>query len=172
MKYFILKEDNNLQNLIELEGFNHSEKMTLLKSDQDKFKDSVNILVKGNENSIYPELLQAPVLLVSENLSKIFQWHENTVVYKIAVFTDLKRESQKIYKLVLPELIDALSDKTTYLKNGWADKIVLDSNKIGEYNIFLIKAALDYHFVVSLDVVESILKRDFTGIKFQEVEVI
>lgn len=73
---------------------------------------------------------------------------------------------------MLPELLDALSDKAIFFKNGWIDKIVLDADKIGDYNIFQIKAGVDYYFIVSLDVVESMLKRGlFVGIKFEEVEV-
>lgn len=173
MKYFILKQDRNLENAIEIEGFNNSQKMTLLKEDEDKYKDSTNVPVKGNENSIYPDLIQAPVLLISDELHKLFKLYENTIVYKIAVFSYIEMETQKVYRLVLPELLDALSDKAIYFKNGWIDKIVLDSNKIGDYNIFQIKAGVDYYFIVSLDVVESMLKRGvFTGIKFEEVEVV
>lgn len=173
MKYFILKQDRNLENAIEIEGFNNSQKMTLLKEDEDKYKDCTNVPVIGNENSIYPDLIQAPVLLVSDELHKIFNLYENTVVYKIAVFSDLKLKKQKVYRLVLPDLLDALSDKTTYLKNGWVDKIILASEKVGNYNIFQVKAGVDYYFIVSLDVVESMLKRNlYVGIKFEEVEVV
>lgn len=173
MKYFILKQDRNLENAIEIEGFNNSQKMTLLKEDEDKYKDCTNVPVIGNENSIYPDLIQAPVLLVSDELHKIFNLYENTVVYKIAVFSDLKLKKQKVYRLVLPDLLDALSDKTIYLKNGWVDKIILDSEKVGNYNIFQVKAGVDYYFIVSLDVVESMLKRNlYVGIKFEEVEVV
>ncbi|OOM11723.1 hypothetical protein [Clostridium saccharobutylicum] len=173
MKYFVLKQDRNLENAIEIEGFNNSQKMTLLKADEDKYKDSTNVPVHGNENSIYPDLIQAPVLIISDELHKLFKLYEHTIVYKIAVFSDLKRKKQKVYRLVLPELLDALSDKSVFFKNGWIDKIVLDDEKIGDYNIFQIKAGVDYYFIVSLDVVESMLKRGlFVGIKFEEVEVI
>ncbi|UYZ34376.1 hypothetical protein OD350_19205 [Clostridium beijerinckii] len=172
MKYFILKQDRNLENAIKIEGFNNSQKMTLLKADEGKYKDSTNVPVHGNENSIYPDLIQAPVLLISDDLHKLFKLYENTVVYKIAVFSDLEMKKQKVYRLVLPELLDALSDKAVFFKNGWIDKIVLDADKIGDYNIFQIKASVDYYFIVSLDVVESMLKRGlFVGIKFEEVEV-
>lgn len=172
MKYFILKQDRNLENAIEMTGFNNSQKMTLLKEDADKYNDCTNVLVKGNKNSIYPDLIQAPVLLVSDNLHKIFNLYENTIIYKIAVFSDLEMERQEVYRLVLPELLDALSDKTMYFKNGWVDKIVLDSKKIGDYNIFQVKAGVDYYFIVSLDLVESMLKRNlFMGIIFEEVGV-
>lgn len=173
MKFYVLKQDRNLENAIKIEGFNNSEKMTLLKADEEKYKDSTNIPVSGNENSIYPDLIQAPVLLISDELHKLFKLYENTIVYKIAVFSDLKRNKQKVYRLVLPELVEALSDKAVFFKNGWIDKIVLDAGKICDYNIFQIKAGVDYYFIVSLDVVESMLKRGlFVGIKFEEVEVV
>ncbi|OOM76179.1 hypothetical protein CLPUN_27920 [Clostridium puniceum] len=172
MKYFILRQDRILENAIEIEGFNNSKKMTLLKVDEDKYRDCTNVPVKGNENSVYPDLIQAPVLLVSDELHKVFNLYENTIIYKIAVFSDLKLKKQKVYRLVLPDLLDALSDNTIYLKNGWVDKIVLDSKKIEDYNIFQIKAGVDYYFIVSLDVVESMLKRNlFVGINFEEIEV-
>ena len=173
MKYFVLKQDRNLENAIEIEDFNNSQKMTLLKEDEEKYKDCTNVPIKGNKNSVYPDLIQAPVLLISDKLHKLFKLYENTVVYKIAVFSDLESKKQKVYRLVLPELLDALSDKAVYFKNGWIDKIVLDADKIGDCNIFQIKAGVDYYFIVSLDVVESMLKRGlFVGIKFEEVEVV
>ena len=172
MKYFILKQDRNLENAIEIQGFNNSQKLTLLKKDADEYNNSTNVLVKGNENSVYPDLFQSPVLLVSDALHKVFELYENTIIYKIAVFSNLKMKTQEVYRLVLPELLDGLSDKTVYFKNGWVDKIVLDSKKTGDYNIFQIKAGVDYYFIASLDVVESMLKRNlFLGIKFEEVQV-
>ncbi|MBZ9691436.1 hypothetical protein [Clostridium sp. M14] len=172
MNYFILKQDRDLENAIEIEGFNNSKKMILFKENESTFKDSTNIPIKCNENSVYPDFIQAPVLLVSDEIHKVFKMYENTIVYKLAFFTSLKMKIQKVYRLVLTDTIDALSDKTTYFKNGWVDKIILDKKKIGDYNIFQIKAGVEYYFVVSLDVAESILKRRFTGIKFEKVEVI
>lgn len=172
MKYFILKQDRNLENSIELRDFNTSEKMMFLKKDEEQLKDMINIHVKGNEDSVYPEFFQSPVLIVSDDLHKIFTWYENTIIYKTVVLTSLEMKTQKVYRMVLPELVEGLSSRTTYLKNGDIGNIVLDSEKIKDYNIFLVKAGLDYQFIASLDVVESILKRRFIGINFEEVEVI
>lgn len=171
MNYFILKQDSNLENSIVMEDFNGSQNMILFKEDEDTFKDSINIPIIANENSVFPEFYQAPVLMVSNDLYKIFNMYENSIIYKLVFFTDLKNKIQKVYRLVLPSTLDALSKKTTYLKNGWVDKIVLDKNKIGDYKIFRIKAGVEYYFIVSLDVAESILKRKFIGIKFEKVGV-
>ncbi|WP_294354440.1 hypothetical protein [uncultured Clostridium sp.] len=173
MRYFILKQDRNLQNSIEIKGFNNSQKMVLLKEDENKYRDATNVPINGDKDSIFPSFIQAPVLLVEDALHKVFKMYENTVIYKIAVFTNVELRKQKVYRLVLTDIVDALDERTTYLKNGWVDKLVLNREKIGDYNVFQVKAGVDYYFIVSLDVVESMLKRDlFTGIKFEEVEVI
>ena len=171
-KYFILKQDAYLENGVELQGFNTSKKMVLLKENEKEFKESSSVYINSNENTIYPDLIQAPVLMVSDKLYKLFNNYENTIIYKLAVLTDMERCIQKVYRLMLTDIIDALSDKSTYLKNGWIDKIVLDTNKIGDYNIFQIKAGVSIYLVVSLDVAEAMLKRGFVGINFIEVEAV
>lgn len=171
MNYFILKQDRNLENAVRIEGFNNSKKITLLKKDELEYSDCSNIPILCNENTVYPDFIQAPVLLISDELHKIFKMYENTVIYKLVFFTNLKMKLQKVYRLVFPELVEALSDETTYQKNGWVDKIVLDKNKIGDYKVFQIKAGVDYYLVISLEVAESILKRNFMGIQFEKVEV-
>jgi hypothetical protein len=172
MKYFILKQDRNLENSIEIEGFNDSQKAVLLKKDEKKYRDMASVPIVGNENSVYPDFMQAPTILVSNELHKIFKLYENSIIYKIAVFTNIELKKQKVYRLVIPEMLDALDSSTTYFKNGWVDKIVLNKEKVGKYNIFQIKAGVDCYFIVSLDVVESMLKRNlFTGVKFEEIGV-
>lgn len=172
MKYFMLKQDTSLENAVELKGFNNSQKVNMLKSDADKYRDLTGMDMISNENTVYPDLIQAPVLMVSEELHDLFKLYEPTIIYKIVVLTDKERKKQKVYRLVLPDIIDGLNEKTTYTKVGWLEKMVLDRNKIGDYNIFQIKAGLDIYFIVSLDVAEAMLKRGVKGIKFIEVEVI
>lgn len=173
MRYFMLKQDRNIPNAVEIIGFNNSQKVVFLKEDEDKYKDASNVPVKGTINTIYPSFLQAPTLLVCDELHKLFKLYENTIIYKIAVLTNVELRKQKVYRLMITDVIDAIDEKTTYQKNGWLHKLVLNKKKIGDYNIFQVKAGVDYYFIVSLDVLESMLKRNlFIGIKFEEVEVI
>lgn len=171
MRYFILKQDTFLENAVRLKGFNNDKKMILLKSDEKVYNDISNVEIITDENTVYPDLLQAPVLLVSDELHKIFKRYEPTIIYKIAVLTDVDRKAQKVYRLVLPDIIDALSEDTTYNKSGWLENMVLDKEKVGEYNIFQVKAGVDVYLVASLEVVEAMLKRCYMGIKFIEVGV-
>lgn len=172
MKYFILKQDTSLENAVELRDFNNSQKMNLLKEDASKFNSMTGLDIISNEDTVYPDLIQAPVLMISNRLYELFKLYEPTIIYKIVVFTDIERKKQEVYRLVLPDIVDALSEKTTYTKVGWLENMVLDSKKIGEYNIFQVKAGVDIYFIVSLDVAEAMLKRGYKGIKFIEVEVV
>lgn len=171
-KYFLLKEDYNVENRVKFKDFTTSKKAIFLKEDVEILRDMADMYIDSDENTIFPALIESPVLMISEELYDLFNLYEENITYKIVVFSDIKREIQKVYRLMVPEVIDGLSEKTTYTKSNWLDNMVLDKNKVGDNNIFRIKAALDYYLVVSLDVAEAILKRDFQGIIFKEVEVV
>lgn len=172
MRYFILKQDRNLPNVINIKGFDNFHRKVILKEEEDKFKDLTNILVEGNKDSVYPVFLQAPTYLISDELHKVFKMFENTIIFKTAVVTNLELRTQKVYRLLITDILDVLHKDTTYLKNGWVHKIVLDRKKVGDYNIFQIKAGIDYYLIISIDVLESMLKRGLNiGIEIQEVEV-
>lgn len=172
MRYFILKQDRSFSSAVKTRDFNDTQKLILSKEDQKKYKDGLLLHVNGDKNSVFPDLFEAPVLLISERLYTVFQWYENTIIYKTCMLVNSDADKRENYRVCILDVLQALSEKTTYLKNGWVDKIVLDSQKIGDYNIFFVKAGVDHYLIVSMDVVESMLKREILfGIKFDEVEV-
>lgn len=171
MKYFILKEDEKLEYAIKFKDFPTRQKAVFLREDAQNYKDMTNLIVEGESDSIYPDLIQAPVLMVSERLKKIFEMYEDDLIYKTVILTNLELKTQEVYRLVITDVIEALSGKTTYFKNNWEDHIVLDSKKIGEKQIFHLRTSQTTYLVASMDVVESILKRGLVGIEFEEIEV-
>lgn len=50
-------------------------------------------------------------------------------------------------------------------------KLILNREKINGRKIFKIKESLKLLIVVRFDVVESLLRRNFKGIKFERVEI-
>lgn len=64
-----------------------------------------------------------------------------------------------------------LSDKTEFYSNGSVKRLILDSKKIGEHKIFAMDSRKFRNPFVSLEVVESLLRREMTGILFKEMEV-
>ena len=172
MKYFILKQDRNFGTGIKINDFNDTQKLILKKEDEGKYINGMILHVNGKNDDIFPDLFEAPVLMISERMYEVFKWYENTIIYKTCMMINSKEDKRENYRVCILDKVEALSDKTKYLKNGWVDKIVLDEKKIGDRNIFWIKAGIDYYLIVSLDVIESMLKRDILfGIEIREVEV-
>ncbi|MEJ8553215.1 hypothetical protein [Tepidibacter sp. Z1-5] len=172
MKYFILNQDNEIGNSIKLRDFQSNKHMVFTKNQESALNDVSTIFVIGDEDSIYTDFIENPVFLISKELKKVFEMHEHTLIYKTVVLSNIEQQIQKVYHMVLTDIIDAISEKTTYYKNNWEENIVLDKSKIQNHNIFQIKGVTKNYFIVSLDVAESILRRGFVGVSFEEVEVI
>ena len=76
-----------------------------------------------------------------------------------------------VYHTLLLEEQEMLSDSTEYYPNGSVKRLVLDRKKIGEHKVFLADTKKFRNPFVSLEIVESILRRNPVGIIFREVEV-
>ncbi|WP_243109379.1 imm11 family protein [Anaerophilus nitritogenes] len=172
MKYFIIKQEKEIGHLIKLRDFTGSNHMTFIKEQADQLNDVSILFVEGGKESVYTDFIENPVFLISDELKKVFEMYEYTLIFKTVVLSNIEEKTQKVYHMVLTDGIDGLSEKTTYYKNGWEKDIILDQEKLKNYNIFQIKGTVGNSMIVSLDVAESILRRDFTGVSFKEIEVI
>ena len=64
-----------------------------------------------------------------------------------------------------------LSEKTEFYPNGSVKRLVLDSGRVGEHHVFWLNDRRFRNPFVSLEIVESLLRRNVIGIIFREVEV-
>ena len=69
------------------------------------------------------------------------------------------------------KVLDMLSGKSEFYPNGSVKRLVLDAEKIGEHHIFWLNDRRFRNLFVSMEIVESLLRRNVTGIQFREVEV-
>ncbi len=171
MRYYELKQDHKLQNLIELKGFKGCPNLILDRDKAGTFRKCSNLYVKGDEKSIFPDLLQSPTLMLSEKLYQVLKYYDADVIYKIAILTDRKMKRQEIYRLMLPKTQQVLSKDTIYFKNGWIDKPVLRADIEAGKRIFYISEGITHHLIVTDEVLESILMREMVGIQYEEVSV-
>ena len=75
------------------------------------------------------------------------------------------------YHTLLLDSMDMLSGKTEFYPNGSVKRLVLDPQKIGEHHVFWLNDKRFRNPFVSMEIVESLLRRNVTGIIFKEVEV-
>ncbi|TCO68075.1 imm11 family protein [Marinisporobacter balticus] len=172
MKYFIMKQEKQIGNLIKLRDFKGNKHITFTKDQENKLNDVSTLFVTGNQDSVYTDFIENPLFLISDELKKIFEIYEHTLLYKTVVLSNIQEKVQKVYHMVLTDKIDCLSDQTTFYKNGWEKDIVLDKDKLQNHNIFQIEGTTGEYLIVVLDMAESILRRDFVGMSFEEIEVI
>lgn len=155
MRYYEIKQDRLLRNLIEIEGFANCPNIIMDRAKADTFKRSANMYVKGDERSQYPDLFQSPVLMISEKLFQAVKYYDTSVIYKIVVLTNQKLKKQAVYRLVMPEIIDAEEEKEEVITN----------------RIFYIKKGIEHHLIVTEDVLESMLSRESIGFLYEEINL-
>lgn len=153
MNYYEIKQDRKLYNTIEFEGFQGCPNIIMDRNAADTFKRCTSMYVTGNPESQYPDLIQSPVLMVSEKMFQILKYYDTTVIYKIVVLTDIKRSRQEVYRLMLPKVYEM--------------PVIMKK----EQRIFYVKKGLDHHLIVTGDVLESILSREHVGICYAKVNV-
>lgn len=151
MKYYEIKQDRTLYPTIQFEGFENCPNIIMDRNKADTFKRCTSMYVTGSLESQYPDLIQSPVLLISEKLFQILKYYDTSVIYKIVMLNNLKLNRQEVYRLMLPEIYE--------------EPLVIKK----EQRVFYVKSGIEHHLIVESDVLESILAREMVGICYKRV---
>ena len=109
--------------------------------------------IKATKKSQYPDIIQSPVLMVSHKLYRILKDYDVSVIYKNVVLTCMDLQRQDIYRLVIPKVLQ----RPLVPKEG--------------QRIFYVKEGMDYHLIVSENVLEHILATGMVGLTFQPFDL-
>ncbi|MCY6355717.1 hypothetical protein [Clostridium sp. ZS2-4] len=173
MDYFLLKQDErygNTPRLIDVFKKINIKDLNLLNAH--KIEDIIIFKVSADENCEFLDVLDTQLFLISEDMKKIIEKYDRDIVFKSLALIDQAHYRQKNYSLPIFQEIEALSDKAELnLNKTVVKKIILDKEKIKGKKIFKIKESSKPLIVVRLDVAESLLRRDFKGIKLERVQV-
>lgn len=173
MDYFLLKQDeryNNVPMVLDVMKKIDKRNINLLKAD--KIQDTIIFYVKADEETSYLDILHRQLYLVSEKLKKLLEKYDSNIIFKAMPLIDLEHENQENYFLPIFEEVEALSDKCEFnLDKSVIKKLILDEKKIQGKKIFKISHDKQTLVVVRLDIAESILRRDFTGIKLEKLSI-
>lgn len=165
MSYFILSKDLRVDNVITKANVKKLEGKNLTGN---KFSP-IALRVKSNENKLYGELIEGKITLVSDKLKNLIEKYDENIFFRAFVFQDIEKRVQKVYWYSIFEQIDCLSEETEFNKDGSLKKLVLDKEKIKGYRIFKVNGILEDYIIISLDLAESILRRDFLGLKLRRI---
>lgn len=170
MEYYIMEMDKRIGNKFVIQKFPGEGSMEYGTDYANKFKEHTGLYTVETDQSSYPEVLEAPLYMVSEEIRKILELNDDYIVCKEVSMVNLPRQTLKNYAVVLVDRIDCIHETAEFYPDKSVKKLVLDREKIGDRNVFRIKDIGPSYVVVSLDIAESVLRRNCFGVKFTEVE--
>lgn len=172
MEYFIISQDKRVLNAVEPMGITKQITKEMLKKENlRKLGDlAIQCDIKENRWKQYIDFIENPISLVSDNLKEILKKYEEKIFLRPVVLADIKELRQDLYWLIIPESVDCLSPKSEFNKDGSIKKLIIDEKKIGYSKIFKVQGVIENLIIIRLDLAESLLRRDFTGIRLKKVE--
>lgn len=142
------------------------------KEQADELNDITVLYILGNGDEAYPDFIENPVYMVSECMQKVLDMYEDDLVFKKVALFNKEAQTQANYYQLLTDHIEGLSDRTGFYPDGTEKQIILDRQKVKEHSVFQLKGCRGNYLIVTLDIVESLLRRHVQGISFEEIEVI
>jgi hypothetical protein len=170
MEYYIMEMDKRIQNKFVIQKFPGNGMMEYDTSYATKFKDHTGLLTVESDKSSYPEVLETPLYMVSETIRRVLELHDDHIVCKEVTMANLPKQTIKHYAVLLTDRIECLHDSTELYPDGSVKKLVLDRSKIGDRRVFRVKGISAPYIIVSLDIAESVLRRNCFGVKFSHVD--
>lgn len=181
MIYYILSQDKTYRNPVaidksrlpkELQQIDYPLRKNYFERDNIPLGDkSFNLIVKSDVNNYYSDFIEEPFLLVSNELKKIFVSYESNLSCNCTILSDRVNKIQKVYWFCALEKVDCLGINSKFYPDHSIKELILDQKKIGNRKIFQVSGIRERRFIASLDVVESILRRPFTGICVEKARV-
>ena len=173
MDYFLLKQDERYTNIpILIDVVKKIGPMNIHRLKAHKLPDTIIFYVQADKETSYIDLLDRQLYLISDRLKKIVEKYEPDTLFKMLPLINLKQQRQENYYLPIFEELSALSPNSEFnLDKSVIKTLVLDAEKIKGKKIFKIKESSKPLVVVRLDAAESIVRRDFTGIRLEKIPV-
>jgi len=173
MDYFLLKQDERYTNTPRLmDLFNKMNVRNINLLNAHKIEDILIFKVKVDEKSEFLDIIDNQLFLISKPVKEIIEKYDGGILFKTLALIDQLHNKQENYYLPILEELEVLSDAAELnLNKTVVKKIILNKEKIKDKKIFKIKESSKTLIVVRLDVAESLLRRNFKGIKLERLEV-
>lgn len=132
----------------------------------------LHFYLNDRPGNLYVDYIDNAVPVVSQKLKNMLCKFQPSVSFIPAVFVDARTMHQDTYWGMVPESIVCLSDKSEFNKNGTVKNIVIDIGKmIDQPRVFKVAGIMEDYILVDLCVAEAILRRGFTGVELQKVDM-
>jgi len=97
--FFSIREDKEIKNRIRFKYAQSDTYVGIDEEDAKKVDDITILFMEGNKSSIYPDIIESPVFLVSDRLKQLIEPFEDSVIYKRVILSQVQEERQAVYWL-------------------------------------------------------------------------
>jgi hypothetical protein len=172
LRYFRLMVDERVKNRVEPAAMSPLQVRDILADPQgqNQQEDPLFLAVHTSPQTVYPDFLEFPLPLVSDRMKSLLEKYMPGLEWRAVILTDFKQAKQDVYWLLRPPMEDCLSAQTEWYPNQTLKRLVLRQGAL-ESPVFRIKGSIEPHIYIHLAVAESLLRRFFTGIRLQRVEM-
>lgn len=173
MAYFVMEQDKRYGDVPRLQHIQRYIELRYLPHLQSHHvPDTLPLQVSATRDSMYTEVLSEGLYLVSTKLQKIIAMYEPHHIWKTTPLMDKENQKQTLYYLPIFPEIEVLSPHSQFnLDHSRITQLVLDADKVAGRKVFRVKESEIPLVIVSLDVAESIMRRDFIGVSLTPVAV-
>lgn len=172
MRFFLMKPDKRFQNVPEIANWYQNKEVRLLMGEEyTRLPKRILFGVKGDENTIYIDVLFHPFFLISERVQKIISLYEPNLSYKEIIYLNQKmRRAETYYLPILPQ-IGCLTENSQFnLNHSKVTRASICEKEIGDTSIFQLNEIKDQQVIIRLDLAESLMRRMVRGFLLEETE--
>lgn len=162
MYYFRLQQDKRVFDGLRLEQVSR---------DIEIEERNMVFVKEDGEKPVYLDFIDHPRWLISDRMKGLLEKYDRFLRFYSAVVTERSAQRQEIYWFMEPKEVDSLSERTQVDAGGICRRLVLAETKVRREPFFRVAGMKEGLLIVRLDVAESLLRRDFTGLHFTPVEL-
>jgi len=173
MQYFRLKQDADyLDAPVIADAIQKIDRRYTIQEQAHKIAEMTLFSLASKETPDFIDLLSRQLFLVTEELKQTFMLYLPKLPFKMVILTHQTQKLQKTYYLPIFDPLECLSEKSIMTPDKSAVRyLVLRESIIKQKALFRVKHSQETIIVARLDAAESILRRNFRGIKLEKIEL-
>ena len=172
MKYFILEQGKEYNRNPQIKDWYGKLDMHYIKQVGAGLKDKMIFEVDITEFTLFPDILDKPVLMVSAGMRDIISEYEKQVFFREVLFMDAEGTRSYTYYIPFLPIVDCFKEAARVSENKSGMEMgVVNIDKMWGRHIVEAEGTNGQCIVISLDLAESFLRKGLVGIGLREVKI-
>lgn len=174
-KYFELQETPELKYAPRIKSlFGKFDIRTIQLETYPQIPERQVFIVEPSNKTIFTDIILSPFLMISSTVLDVIKMYKDLCFYREVYLIDQLQRKSQLYFLPVFNETRALSVEGIEYDNG--KNISKQSQQQGEKvfvnkNIFWVSDSLKRHTILSMDIAESLIRREVFGLGLKEVEL-